>query len=200
MHVCRITTQGITSLKRHLPMGKVVGLRLSIDTGSPAHSHRPAGFTLIELLVVMAILTIIIAIGVPPLQNALIVDHVKEAARWIILKEPTLKERAVSEQKIYRLHVDMDTNRFWISDESMDEDQLLDAARQGFELTGDLEVLDVEYPNAETISAGLAEIGFYPQGYSDRAIIHLKDNDARLSFEVEPFLSNVIMVEDYVSY
>lgn len=148
----------------------------------------------------MAILSIVIAISIPPLQNNLVVDHVKEAGRWIILKVPTLKERAVREQKIYRLHIDMDADRFWVSDASMDEDQLLEAARQGFELTGDLEVLDVEYPGAETISSGLAEIGFHPQGYSDRAIIHLKDDDARLSFQVEPFLSHVKMVEDYISY
>jgi prepilin-type N-terminal cleavage/methylation domain-containing protein len=181
-------------------MGKVAGPRASNATVSAVQLKRSAGFTLIELIVVMAILTIVIAIAVPPLQNSLVVDHVKKAGRWIILKVPALKERAVREQKIYRLHIDLDADRFWISDDSMDEDQLLDAARQGFELTGGLEVLDVEYPRAETIAAGLAEIRFYPKGYSDRAIIHLRDDDARLSFQVEPFLSNVVMVEEYVTY
>ena len=182
--------------------------RISAGFFHPAHdlnrrtrqAHGPAGFTLIELIVVMAILAVVMAIAIPPLQNNLVVDHVKKAGRWIILKVPTLKERAVREQKTYRLHIDLDDDRLWISHAAMDEEQILEAARQGFELTGDLELVDVEYPDAQTITSGLAEIRFHPQGYSDRAIIHLKEDDQRISFQVEPFLSNVIMVEDYVSF
>ena len=158
------------------------------------------GFTLIELIVVMALLSLTLAIAMPRLQDFLLVDHARKAGRWIILQVPSLKDRAVREQKTYRMHIDIDTARIWISDETMDEDQLLEAASRGFELTGRLEVLDVEYPNAEKISSGTAEIRFHPRGYSDRAIIHLRDDEDRFSFQVEPFLSNVIMFEDYISF
>lgn len=155
---------------------------------------------MIELIVVMALLSLMLAIAMPRLQGFLLVDHAKKAGRWIILRVPSLKDRAIREQKTYRLHVDIDTDRFWISDETMNEEQLLDAVRQGFELTGQLEIQDVEYPDADKVSSGLAEIRFHPQGYSDRAIIHLKDDESQLSFQIEPFLSNVIMVEDYISF
>ena len=161
---------------------------------------RRGGFTLIELIVVMALLSLTLAIAMPRLQDFLLIDHAKKAGRWIILKVPSLKDRAIREQKTYRMHVDIDADRIWISDETMNEEQLLDAARQGFELTGQLDVLDVEYPDADKVSSGLADIRFHPQGYSDRAIIHLKDDEDRMSFQIEPFLSNVIMVEDYISY
>ena len=165
-----------------------------------ATAHNQSGFTLIELIVVMALLTLTLAIAMPRLQDYLLVDHAKKAGRWIILTIPSLKDRAIREQKTYRLNVEVDAGRFWISDDSMDEDQLLEASRRGFELTGQLEILDVEYPDADKVSSGLAEIRLYPQGHSDRAIIHLRDEENQLSFQVEPFLSKVIMVEDYISF
>ena len=65
----------------------------------------------------------------------------------------------------------------------------------------DIQVLDVEYPGEEIISEGRADIHFYKRGYSDKAMIHVENNDnEQLSFLIEPFLSKVKVYEKYEGF
>ena len=42
----------------------------------------------------------------------------------------------------------------------------------------------MEYPNGEKTVGGQAEIRFYPDGHSDKAAIHIEDNDRITSYNV----------------
>ena len=158
------------------------------------------GFTLIELIVVVCLISIMLFFSLPRFQDAVLSDSTKKTSLWIIGKVRTLKENAVSNQKLYTLHINLDTDKLWVTNEAMSEEELQDAELQGYELPDDVKALDVEYPDKGKISAGQADIRFYKKDYSDKVLIHIEDDDKELSFLIEPFLSKVKLYEKYAGF
>ena len=164
---------------------------LTLFPQCPAYSDQNNGFTLIELIAVIFLISLMLFFAIPRFKDS----------RWIMAKVLTLKERAVRDQKLYILHVNLDSNRLWMTNELMSEQELQDAAQNAYELPEDIQVLDVEYPYEEIISEGRADIHFYKRGYSDRAMIHVENNDnEQLSFLIEPFLSRIKVYEKYEGF
>lgn len=166
----------------------------------PKQAH--GGFTLIELIVVIALVSIMLLFAVPNFSAFFSSDSTSGALRWLIVKIRVLKTSAVREQKLYILHADMDTDQFWITDESMTtEEEKAAAMEQGLSLPDDVEIADVEFPRTGRVPEGTVEIAFYKRGYSDRAVIHLEEDGGKsTSVFVEPFLSTVKVVDTYQGY
>jgi prepilin-type N-terminal cleavage/methylation domain-containing protein len=159
------------------------------------------GFTLIELTVVISLISIMLFFAVPRFRNALLTDNVNNTSRWIIGKVRVLKEYSTSKQKLCILHVNMDSNKMWVSDETMTQEDLEKAHEKGFEIPEDVKVINVEYPQKGIISSGQADICFYKAGYSDKAFIRIQgDDEQKLSFLIEPFLPKVKLYEKYVDF
>jgi general secretion pathway protein H len=163
------------------------------------HGHR-SGFTLLELIVVIALFSIMLVFTVPRFHDTLFIDEVKKSSRWIIGKIQTLKEAAIRNQKDYTLHIDLDAARFWETDESMSAEELEEAALNADALPDGLKIADIEFPIRGKINSGKTEISFYKSGYSDKALIHLRDGETEISFLIEPFLFEVTRYETYVSF
>ncbi len=160
-----------------------------------------SGFTLIELTVVISLISIMLFFSVPRFRNAVLTDNVNNTSRWIIGKVRVLKEYSTSKQKLCILHVNMDSNKMWVSDETMTQEDLEMAHEKGFEIPEDVKVINVEYPQKGIISAGQADICFYRAGYSDKVIIRIQgDDEQKLSFLIEPFLPKVKLYEKYVDF
>lgn len=95
----------------------------------------------------------------------------------------------------------IDSNRVWITDESMSKDVMDNMEQKGYEIPADIQVVDVEYPDAGKVESGTATICFYKKGYSDKAFIHIKDDDHRIiSLLIEPFLDNVKLYKTYAGF
>ncbi len=163
------------------------------------NGHR-SGFTLLELLVVMGLLTIMLVFSVPRLHETLFLDDTKTSSRWLIGKIQALKEAAIRNQKDYRLHIDLDTGRFWETDESMSTEILESAALQTEPLPDGLKIADIEFPARGKISSGQTDIRFYKGGYSDKVLIHVRNGERYASYLIEPFLSEVARYETYASF
>jgi len=162
---------------------------------------RIKGFTLIELIVVIALLSIMLFFAIPQFQSNVLTDSTKKVTQWILLKIPYLKEKAAREQMRYILHVDLESNRLWITHESMPQEAIQSSEQDGYKLPDDIKLMDVEYPDQGKISAGQANIYFNEKGYSDKAIIHLENDDnERFSFLIEPFLDQVLLYNRYVEF
>ena len=173
----------------------------NIIHGQQADSFKNAkGFTLIELIVVMALLGIMIAFSVPRLHGTIFLDDTKKSSRWLIGKIQALKEAAIQSQKQYVLHIDIDTDRVWDTNESMSADDLEKATLDAYALPGTIKVMDVEFPVAGKIFSGRADIRFYKAGYTDKALIHIQDDNQQLSFLIEPFLPQVKLFEKYATF
>lgn len=163
--------------------------------------ERIKGFTLIELIVVISLISIMLFFAVPRFHGNVLSDSTKEVTRWILLKIPYLKGKAAGEQKTYILHVGLDSNKLWITHDAMPQESLQSEENDGYKLPEDIKLLDVEYPEQEKITVGQADIYFNEKGYSDKAIIHLEnDDDEKLSFLIEPFLLRVRLYDRYAGF
>jgi prepilin-type N-terminal cleavage/methylation domain-containing protein len=171
-----------------------------ITSGKTILKGNRLGFTLIELIVVITLIGLMLFFSLPRLQNNPFLDDSKESARWLIGKIQALKESAIRDQKQYSLHFDLDSGRIWETNESMSLEDSETAAMDSYALPEDLRIIDIEYPAKEKVTSGQADITFYEAGYTDKAFIHMQDGETYLSFLIEPFLTNVQVMEKYVDF
>ena len=158
------------------------------------------GFTLLELIVVISLLGIMLVLSVPRFHETLFLDESKTSSRWIIGKIQALKEAAVRNQKNYALHIDLDSERFWETDESMSPEEIENAALNAAPLPDGLKITDMEYPMRGKINSGQADVLFYKNGYSDKVLIHLLEGETAVSYLIEPFLSDVSRYETDIGF
>lgn len=165
------------------------------------HFSRNSGYTLIELIIVISLIGIILFFSIPRFQESVFTSNTKKISRWIIVKVKSLKQSAVRDQKLYTLHISIENGRMWVTHESMSEEEIENAKQKGYELPEGLKMLDVAFPDQEKISHGVADICFYKKGYSDKALIHIENDDnRRFSFVIEPFLPKVKLHDKYLSF
>ncbi len=127
-------------------------------------------------------------------------DDVNKISRWMIIQIKTLKTMALKTKKTQRLNIDFDEGKIWAQDESMEEDDIEKARKNGYKIPEDVRIANVEYPDGRVISSGVAVINFYKGGYSDKAIIHLEEDEERISLMIEPFLPKIKLKKEYVGY
>ena len=152
-------------------------------------------FTLVELVVVTALIAIMLMVAIPRLSGGLFSDAEGETARWIIATVRQLKEKAVTDQKTYLLNVSPDIQRLWITADDMADTDVSSARDEGYRLPRGIRIDHVAFSKDNRVSSGAIPIGFYPQGYSDKAVIRLRTGDGdRLSFFIEPFLAGAELV------
>ncbi len=155
--------------------------------------HR--AFTLIEMVVVTALISIMLVVAIPRLNGGLFSDGTDETARWIIAAARQLREKAVVDQKTYLLNVSPDVQRLWITEAGMAAGEADTAREKGYSLPRGVTIDHVALSPTERITSGTIPIGFYPQGYSDKAVIRMRTNDGdRVAFYIEPFLARVNLV------
>jgi prepilin-type N-terminal cleavage/methylation domain-containing protein len=160
---------------------------------------RNDGFTLIELVVVISLISLVLFFAFPRFQATVLQDSTKQVSRWIVFKVQGLKEKAIREQRLYVLHIDLDANMMWITHGAMSEEERQTAQANGYRLPNDIKLLDVEYADEIKASAGQADIHFYAKGFSDKAVVHIENSrNQKRSFVIEPFLSRVRMYQKYV--
>lgn len=159
------------------------------------------GFTLIELIVVLALISVVLFFAIPRFQNSLLSDSKKILTRWVVTTTRALKVNALRHQKRYTMHIDMDNGILWTTSEGMTAEETEKAAKKSFRLPDDLTLIDIEYPGREKVSTGQADIFFYKENYSQAAFIHVeKDGHHRMTFQIEPFLPEVKILDEYVEF
>jgi prepilin-type N-terminal cleavage/methylation domain-containing protein len=160
-----------------------------------------SGFTLLELIVVVTLIALTLAVVLPNFQGALLSDPVRDCTRWLMLTARQLRAQAVQSQQAMALHIDLDTGRMWGAPAGPETPKPDAGPNQTYRVPPSLTVLDVEYPAQDRRHAGTAVIRFFPQGYSDPAIIHLESGaQRRLSLQIEMFLPDARLREGYVSF
>lgn len=154
------------------------------------------GFTLIELVVVIALITMMFFFSIPKLNHSRIFPEREPTIITMIQTIRQLKEKAILEQKRYTLHLDIAQKTIWISHEFMTDDQLEKASKGCRILPENLRLREVEFPLKNEASRYRADIHFYPQGFSDKAVIHFEMSyNEKSVLLVEPFLIKVRLIK-----
>jgi len=181
-----------------LIIGKINKINILYKNYNLNGLNKAFGFTLIELIVVITIMSIILFISMPKIQNFILPNNSKKVSRWLIGEIRALKERAIKDQKTYALNINFDKQAFWVSWADISEEELLNAQKQSFILPEGFKIDSVrEFSsnNIFKITTGETFINFYKNGYSDKAIISIQNiqniNNNLIEFVIEPFLPRV---------
>ena len=68
-------------------------------------------------------------------------------------------------------------------------------------MPADVRLTEVHFPAKGKITVGQADICFYKQGYSDKAIIHITDDqNIQISILIESFLTDTKIYDRYVEF
>ena len=163
--------------------------------------NSESGLTLIELIVVITVMSVVLFLTLPKFQMGVMADPSRKASQWIILNVQALKEKALRDQQLLTLHISIESGKLWISSSADSPESPADPEKSGFTLPEGLRIVDVEYPDKGKIAFGQVEIQFYKQGYSDKAIIHMENEDYdQWSFYIEPFLTKVRRLNLYAGF
>ena len=114
---------------------------------------------------------------------------------------PHLKAKAASEKKPYSLRVSFQDNAIAVMDDTVSEQDIEATPIKTCLLPLGVRIADVEFPGKGIISTGEARIRFYAKGYSDKALLHLTDEEgATYTLLIEPFLPTAKLYEDYKTF
>jgi len=158
------------------------------------------GFTLIELVVVIVLLGLMFGITVPRFRQALLNDALDTTSLRLIGLVQDLRERAISGQVSYILHLDIREKRIWAFASTASEEEQETARERAYELPADVRIQDVwSWSSGKLFNEGI--IRFSRKGYIEQSMIHLQSEDGReLSLELTPFLGSIKIHDGYVDF
>lgn len=163
-------------------------------------SHPARGFTLIELVVVLVLLGLMFGITVPKFRQALLSDSLNSTSLKLVGLVQDLRERAISGQVSYVLHLDIRGKKIWAFASTASEEEQEIARERAYELPVDVKIQDVwSWSSGKFFNEGI--IRFSRKGYIEQSMIHLQSEDGReVSLELTPFLGSIKIHEGYVDF
>ncbi len=193
--------EGYSSVFAGSPVRRFSG-SLVCPTPGP-RSRAPNGFTLLELSLVLFIIGLLVTVIVPRLGD-LSGTRLESSARRLAALVRYLNGEAAFSSQLYRLNYDLDKRIYWVS--------VLAASRDATEFIPDdsplarpvqlppsITFVDVHVPSAGRVRTGQVYTHFYPQGYTDPTVIHLRDQHSRIvTVTIPPLPAEVGVYEGYV--
>ena len=156
------------------------------------------GYTLIELIVVIVLLGLMLGVSIPKFRKALLNDSLDTTSLRLIGLVQNLREKAISDQVSYILHLDIREKRIWAFAGNASEEEQETARSRAYELPQDIKIQDVwSWSSGKFFDEGT--IRFSRKGYIEQSMIHLQSEDGReVSLELTPFLGSIKIHEGYV--
>ncbi len=159
------------------------------------------GYTLIELIVVVILIGLMMTLTIPRFQSAMLTDDLKSTTRRMVGMIRTLRNEAIRKQKIHNLHLDLESNRFWIDSTDMTEEERVLAREKASSFPRGVRVLDVWFSGEGKKMVGETGIRFNKRGYVQPSAIHLGSEDGRIyTLVLSPFLGRVKILENYIDF
>ncbi len=172
---------------------------MKIDFGTDGLSGK-AGFTLVELTVVLVLINIIFFVALPRIPNDILYNQTKKTSRWLLANVQYLKAASARDHTDYALYVDIDNGRFWTSSLALPQVGQELSKQKGLTLSDENRIMDVQLGGNRNIEVGTVMIQFYAKGFSDRAVIHLMDeDDNEWTYHIPPFLPQLKITAGYMN-
>jgi len=159
---------------------------------------RKTGFTMVELTVVLVLISIIFFVALPRIPNDILIDPTQKVSRWLLANIHYLKVTSTRDHADYALYVDIDNGRLWTSAVTATQDEQEPSKEKGLKLSDTNRIIDVELAGNRKFEVGTVMIQFYAKGFSDHAMIHLRDEDDNdWSYHIPPFLPRLKIIAGY---
>lgn len=156
------------------------------------------GFTLVELLVVIALAVIILALAAPVTRDALSANNLKKFSRQFIGLERKLRVEAVRDQVDYILHLDIPAASYYVTASDMTPEKQDEIKKSSKKFPAGVAVLDIINQKNEKITDGVVKIKFGRNNICPALIIHLAEDEDRMTLVVNPFLGVTAVYDHYV--
>lgn len=158
------------------------------------------GYTLLELIVVIVLLGLMFGLTVPRFRQTVLSDSLDATSLRIIGVVQDLREKAISDQVSYVLHLDIRQKKLWAFATSATEEEQERSRDRAYQLPVDVKIEDIwSWSRGKLYEE--ATIHFSKKGYIEQSMIHLQSEDGRqLSLELSPFLGSIKIHEGYVDF
>jgi general secretion pathway protein H len=167
------------------------------------HASRSSGFTLLELSLVLFIIGLLVAVLVPRL-GGLERARLETSARRLAALVRYLNGEAAFRGHVYRIRYDLDQHQYGVQVLTPSQKTKTFVADEAplslpVQLPTNISFADIRVPSVGRVSTGQVFTHFYPQGYTDPTVIHLRDQQARMiTVIVPPITGEATVHEGYV--
>ena len=164
---------------------------------------RSNGFTLLELALVIFIIGLLATVILPRFGDF---GHARleSSAQRLAALVRYLNGEAAFTGKVYRLSYDLEHQRYAVQvlipmtarAEFVEDD---DPLSQPTQLPAQISFADVRVPSVGRTNSGQVFTHFYPQGYTDPTVVHLRDQQERvMTVMIPPIAGEAMVYEGYV--
>lgn len=170
--------------RTRLTIGNAKGSSRIRESGPPAITD--SGFTLAELAVVIFIIGLMVTLCLPLLGRRGDSD-LRTAGRRISGTVKYFYNQAVLDKTRYRLTFDLDHGLYRIDRQEEDGEwkPLSDRWRET-RLPSSVAIRDIDVKGKGDFTKGTVSILIYPVGWIDEAVLHLQEDDYRLTLRISP--------------
>lgn len=159
------------------------------------------GYTFIELGLVIFLIGLFFSLATPRLRDALLTDSLKSTSRKIVGMIKEIRNDAIRDHKDYRIHFDLESDKFWVDTPSMSEEEQDMARKKAFSLPEGVRITDIWSKEKGKQVSGTAGIFVDRRGYLQHSVIHMEAQDGRqFTLELNPFMGKVKILDTYVEY
>ena len=161
-----------------------------------------SGVTLIELSAVLLILAVLLVFLTPKIRD-LTEYHLKSTSRRLASTIKYLFDEAAIRHTYYRLNYDLKKGEYWVAslDEGKEFKEDSSVLSSRVRLPSSIQFEDVVTQSRGKVFEGQAFTQFFPQGWVEETIIHLKDKRGRhYSLLIMPLTGKVRVYDRYVEF
>jgi prepilin-type N-terminal cleavage/methylation domain-containing protein len=172
--------------------------KVSTRTSTTGRSNNKAGFTLVELLLVIALIGIVLVLAVPSIRDTFTGDDLKKASRQLVGLERKLRADAVRDQVDYLLCFDLANSTYWVIASDMTPEKQKEMKNRPHRLPSGVTILDVVDEKGIKKSSDEARIKFGKNNICPPTVIHLGENEDRMTIVINPFLGVTDIYDKYI--